>query len=563
MTVTAARSSGRGNRLPRALVVALAAPAVLFIALFYAWPLVALVHRAVTADAFRTVLHDRSLRSILWFTAWQATLSTILTVAVGLVPAWVLSRFDFVGRRWLQVLVTVPFVLPTVVVGAAFLAVLPDSLDQSVGAILLAHVFFNIAVVVRGVGGLWELLPTDLGAAARTLGAGPWQTMRHVTLPLLAPAIEASASVVFLFTFTSFGVIRILGGPAHSTIEVEIWQRATRFGDVGVAAVMSVAQLLVLGIAVAWFAHIQARHRTVIGLRPVHARRAIRSGRERIVVRAACVAIVVAIGTPLVALVERSLRTIDGGHSFTAWRAVFGRHRPTTSRPVGAAALDPLGSLYTSARFAMIAMVISVVIGASVSLAIVAMGSATSGRRLGRALDTGVMLPLGTSAVTIGLGLIVAFAVAPIDWRAAPLLIPLGHALVATPFVVRVLLPTLRAIDPRLRDAAATLGAPPMRAWREIDVRLMLRPLATGAAFAAAISLGEFGATTFLTRSGRATLPIAIEQLLNRPGAALHAEGYVLATVLAVLTFAVIGAVQVVGDVTNPARPTRTEHRRG
>ena len=72
----------------------------------------------------------------------------------------------------------------------------------------------------------------------------------------------------------------------------------------------------------------------------------------------------------------------------------------------------------------------------------------------------------------------------------------------------------------------------------------MLRPLATGAAFAAAISLGEFGATTFLTRAGRATLPIAIEQLLNRPGAGLHAEGYVLATVLAVLTFAVIGSVE-------------------
>ncbi len=538
------RPSRSGNRLPRWLIAALAAPAIVFVALFYAWPLVALVHRAVTAEAFRTLVHDRSLRSILWFTAWQAVLSTALTVAVGLVPAWVLSRFDFTGRRWLQVLVTVPFVLPTVVVGAAFLAVLPDSLDQSVAAIVLAHVFFNIAVVVRGVGGLWEQLPPDLGAAARTLGAGPWQVMRHVTLPLLAPAIQASASIVLLFTFTSFGVVRILGGPAHATIEVEIWQRATRFGDVGVAAVMSLVQLLVLGLAVGWFARIQARHRVIIGLRPLDARRPPRGRRERVVVSAACAAVAVAIGAPLVALGERSMRTIDGGHTLTAWRAVFGRRAAAVARPTATASLDPLGSLFTSLRFAVVATVVAVIVGGCVSLAIAAMGSGASGRRIGRVLDTGVMLPLGTSAVTIGLGLIIAFAVAPLDWRGAPMLIPLGHAIVATPFVVRVLLPTLRAIDPRLRDAAATLGASPIRAWREVDVRLMLRPLATGAAFAAAISLGEFGATTFLTRAGRATLPIAIEQLLNRPGAGLHAEGYVLATVLAVLTFAVIGSVE-------------------
>ena len=532
------------NRLPRWLLVVLTAPAVVFIGLFYAWPVVALVHRAVTVEAVRTVLHDRTLRSILWFTTWQAAISTVATIVVGLVPAWVLARYDFTGRRWVTALVTVPFVMPTVVVGAAFLALLPDSLGQSVTAILIAHVFFNVAVVVRGVGGLWEQLPRDLTAAARTLGAGPWRAMREITVPLLAPAIEASASVVFLFSFTSFGVVRILGGPSNVTIEVEIWQRATRFGEVGVAAVVSLAQLLVLGVAVAWFTRIQARHRHAIGLRPVANRRTARRGRERRTVRACVIAIIVAVIAPLAALVERSTRLVDGSHSLVAWRAVFGRKAPDGARPTAAAALDPLGSVYTSLRFAVVATLISVIVGGCVSLAIVSMSRDTGRRRLGRALDTGVMLPLGTSAVTIGFGLIVAFAVAPLDWRAAPLLIPLGHALVATPFVVRVLLPPLRAIDQRLRDAAATLGASPLRAWQEIDVRLMVAPLMTGAGFAAAISLGEFGATTFLTRQGRATLPIAIEQLLNRPGAALHAEGYVLACVLAVLTFAVIGTFE-------------------
>jgi thiamine transport system permease protein len=208
-----------------------------FIGLFYAFPVASLAAETFTADAFRTAVHNETIREVVWFTLWQAVVSTALTIGIGLVPAWALSRWEFRGRRWVTALVTVPFVLPTVVVGAAFLALLPDSLDQSVTAILLAHVFFNIAVVVRGVGGMWEQLPPDLTAAARTLGATPFQAFREITLPLLAPAIWASASIVLLFTFTSFGVVRLLGGPARATLEVEIWQRAVRLGQPGVAAV--------------------------------------------------------------------------------------------------------------------------------------------------------------------------------------------------------------------------------------------------------------------------------------------------------------------------------------
>lgn len=527
------------NRLPHPLALGLAAPAIVFIAMFYVWPVGTLVARSFTADAFRTVVHDDSIHRVIWFTAWQAALSTLLTVGVGLVPAYLLARYEFVGRRWLTALVMVPFVLPTVVVGAAFLALLPDSLDQSVIAIVLAHVFFNIAVVVRGVGGLWEQLPTDLAAAARNLGASPTRVLREVTLPLLGPAIYASASIVFLFTFTSFGVVRLLGGPAHPTLEVEIWQRATRLGDVGVAAVLSVAQLILLGIAVAWFARLQARHRRALGLAPLAQRQPPRTRRQRRFVTFTGAAIVATIGAPLVALIEHSLRT-GQGHSLSAWRSVFGSDMSTSARPSLNPGLDAFASITTSLRIAFVAMVISVVIGACAALAITALG------RGGRLLDTGLMLPLATSAVTIGFGLLITFNRTPVDWRGSALMIPLGHALVATPFVVRIVLPVLRAVDPGLRDAAATLGATPARAWREVDLRIIARPVLTGAGFALAISLGEFGATSFLTRSGRETLPIAIERLLNRPGALLHAQGYVLATVLATLTFVVIGAVETV-----------------
>ena len=112
----------------------------------------------------------------------------------------------------------------------------------------------------------------------------------------------------------------------------------------------------------------------------------------------------------------------------------------------------------------------------------------------------------------------------------------MAQALVAIPFVVRIVVPTLRAIDERQREAAALLGAPPRRVWREIDLPIALRALAVAAGFAFAISLGEFGATVFLARPDRPTLPVAIFRFLGRPGELNAAEAYALAVVLMVVT---------------------------
>jgi thiamine transport system permease protein len=179
----------------------------------------------------------------------------------------------------------------------------------------------------------------------------------------------------------------------------------------------------------------------------------------------------------------------------------------------------------------------AIVIGALAALAIAAAG------RGGRILDAGLMLPVGTSAVTIGFGMLITFDRDPFDWRASWWLVPVGHALVAIPFVVRTVLGILRAVDPALVSAAATLGASPTRAWWEVVVPFLWRPLAIAAALAAAISLGEFGATSFLSRSGGETMPIAIERLLGRTGSLLQGQGYVLATLLAAMTVLLVVAV--------------------
>ena len=510
------------NALPRWMLFVLAAAPVTFLGLFYVWPVVTLLSRgfeAVPASTWR----------IAWFTLWQAAVSTVLTIVAGLLPAYVMACYRFPARRLLSGLLTAVFVLPTVVMGAAMLALLPAPVERGVWAILAAHVAFNLAVVVRTVGAVWEHLPGDLEAAAATLGASPWRVAREITLPLLRPAILAAASIVFVFTFTSFGVIRVVGTAGTSTIEVEIWRRATQLGDLGAAATLAVGQLVAVAGVVGWSAWQQRRHSRALALRPLARRRPPRPGAERRLVAITAGATAVVVVAPLAALVERSLR-VRSGYSLTAWRHL-GR---TEIRPGISVGVDPRDALLTSLRIAAVATVLAVALGALAALAIVAW------RRGGRLLDTGLMLPIATSAVTIGFGILITFDEAPLDWRASWWIVPIGHALVAVPFVVRATLPVLRGIDPRLHEAAATLGASPPRAWREITVPHLRRPVVVAAGLAAAISLGEFGATSFLTRSGSETMPIAIERLLGRTGAALQAQAYVLATILAVATIAIV-----------------------
>ncbi len=523
------RAGARVNRLPRWFVAALTVGPATGLAVFFLWPFVTLLAEALSGEAISATLGRDATWDVVWFTTWQAVVSTVSTVLIAMAPAYVVARFDFRTRRLLVGLLTAVFVLPTVVMGAAILALLPESLDRTVFAIVAAHVVFNLAVVVRLVGAMWEHLPTDMEAAAATLGASRWQVFSQISLPLIRPSVIAAATVVFLFSFTSFGVIRVVGATGTRTVEVEIWRRATQLGDIGGAAVLTVLQLLVLGAGLAWSTTAQRRHSRALGLTfrsPL--RRPAGRGERRLVTGVVMATFAVA-GAPLVALVVRSFST-PTGWSATAWTDL-GR---TEIRPGIRVGVDPWNAIANSLVNAVWATLFAVVVGGLATLAIAAAG------RAGRVLDAGLMLPLGTSAVTIGFGMLITFDAPPVDWRASWWLVPVGHALIAVPFVVRATLGVLRSVAPDLTTAAATLGAPPVRAWRETVVPYLWRPLAAGAGLAAAISLGEFGATSFLSRSGGETMPIAIERLLGRTGSLLQAQGFALATMLAVTTIVAV-----------------------
>ncbi len=514
-----------GTLAPRLLAVV----PVAVLGLFYAWPVAALMARALDLDAVGDVLANKGIRSVVWFTVWQAAASTALTIAVGMAPAYVVARYRFPGRRLVLAVVTVPFVLPTVVVGAAFLAVLPESLERSVWAILAAHVFFNVAIVIRTVGAVWGSLDPDLAAAARCLGASPARAFREVTLPLLRPAVASAAMLVFLFTFTSYGVVRILGGPGRAMVDVEIFLRATQLDDLPGAAVLALGQLVAITLVLLWWRRGRA---WAIGTQAAEPHHRLRTTRQRLLVAGVLGPLLAFVLVPLGALAVRSVR-VGGTWSLRGWTTL------TTGevRPGVRAGADPIDAAIASLRVAALATVVAVVIGMLAASAV-----AYSGRG-GRWLDTALMLPLATSAVTIGFGILITFDEPPLDLRGSAAVVPLVHALVAVPFVVRAVVPVLAAVPPDRRAAAATLGASPRRVWWSVDRPALLPALATGAAFSFAVSIGEFGATSFLTRRGEETLPVAVARLLGRTGDVVQAQAYALATIMLVVTLAALLAV--------------------
>jgi thiamine transport system permease protein len=546
----------------------------LFLALFYFYPLTSILNLSFapqgrfSLDALSKLFRTPRYLQTFWFTTWQAALSTLLTVVLALPGSYVFARYGFPGKSLIQALSTVPFVLPTMVVSLAFTALLgprgllnltamrlfglehpPLDLQNTLAIILLAHVFYNYTLVLRIVGTYWSNLTPRLQEAARMLGSSRWQAFSRVTLPLLAPSIATAAILVFIFDFTSFGVILVLGGPRFATLEVAIYRQTVHYLNLPLAAALSLIQILFTFGLMAAYTRLQGSTALPVELQSRRATlRRPRGWREWSFVGGNVVLMAVLLVTPLVALVERSL-TLSGPVSLRFYRELFRNPRSSVFY------VPPVAAVRNSLGFALAAVGLSLALGlmaASVlddrsagdsrpaGIPLARKRADQSGSRIAqrifaglrRLLDPILMLPLGTSAVTLGLGFIVALDEPPLNLRTSPLLVILAHTLVALPFVVRSVLPALRSIRPQLREAAAIMGASPWRVWREVDLPIVARAVLVGAVFAFTVSMGEFGATSLIARPERPTMPVAIYRFLGRPGAVNYGQALAMSTLL-------------------------------
>jgi thiamine transport system permease protein len=453
-------------------------------------------------------------------------------------------------------LLGVPFVLPTLVVAAAFSALLgprgwinlglmallhletpPITFINTLWAIVLAHIFYNTTIVARMVGDFWGNLDARLVDVAQMLGASRRRAWLQVMLPNLLPVIAAAALLVFIFDFTSFGVILVLGGPRFATLEVEIYTQTISLFNLPLAAALSVLQLGMTLLLTVVYSRLSGGLARPQRLRAGQAlRRRLSGWRQKALAGVLIGGLAAFFALPLAGLGLRSVarldperrqrETVDAGLTLDFYRALNENPRESLFYA------PPAQAVLTSLGYA----------GATVGLALAAGLPAAwalaqrNPRAFARLADPILMLPLGTSAVTLGLGFIVALDQPPLDLRASPLLIPLAHTLVAFPFVVRSLTPALRAIEPRYRQAAALLGARPRQVLRHIDLPLVGRALIVAATFAFTISMGEFGATALVGRPEFPTIPVAIYRLLAQPGGLNYGQAMALSTILMAVT---------------------------
>ncbi len=511
-----------------------------FLAVFFFFPLSRILSLTFSPEAF-TPENLRITQNALLFTFYQAFLSTILTLLLGLPSAYLFARYDFRGKSLLRALTAVPFMLPTVVVAASFNALfgqrgllstfhfpLPAIQPSPFALILLAHVFYNATIIIRIVGNALSSLDPKLEQTARSLGANTFRVWWNVTLPLLRPSIFAASLLVFLFDFTSFGVILLLGGSRFSTLEVEIYLRVLKLPNLPLAALLSVIQLLCTLAFSMLYTYLVTRNPQQ--LNPRNAQQKPKNLRQKVFVAAFIFLLSTFYLLPLSSLPIRSITRLEADrgqrgevqYGFTTdyYAELFVNRRGSVFY------VPPIRAAFNSFVYASGTMLLSLLFGFPAAFAL------AKPTRLEKVLDPLIMLPLGSSAVMLGLGFILSFGA----WLTSPLLVPFAHALVALPFVIRALQPAIASIPERLRQAAASLGASPLEVWRNINLPILRRATLSAATFAFTVSLGEFGATLLLSRPEYPTIPVAIERFLSQPGGLNYGQAMAMATILMLLT---------------------------
>ncbi|MEW6422766.1 MAG: iron ABC transporter permease [Deinococcota bacterium] len=489
----------------------LALPSLLFLLLLLALPL----GRTVAEGGVNLgVWRDPYFLGRLVWTLGQATVTALIALSVGGPLAYLLSRYAVPGKNLLLRVLLLPFVTPTLVAVLGITALLGPrgwltaplglNLDGTPALLIFGNLFFNLPVMLRLAYGGFSRVPPSLIGAARTLGASSLHAALTVALPLALPGLAAGFILVFLYSALSFGLPLALGGERYATLEVEIYTLTAYQLRLSEASALIAGQLL-LTLAATWAYVRLSRGGTGVPT----ARLPRPQGGTAILLWTLIAAVLLVCFGPLAAVVARGLLN-SGGLTLSAWRGIL--VAPDTPLLLG-----------NTVRFGVMALVGAVLLGTLHAL------GAWLARS--RTLDLLSLLPLMVSPVSLAVGYLLAY---PALAATLPLLIA-AYTLLGFPLVTRTVLPALRALPPRLLEAARTLGASAPAAHRTVTLPLTLPALRGGAALALATVLGEFGATLVLTRPEWATLSVGLYERLGRPGERNLSEACALATVLLLL----------------------------
>ncbi|MYL67471.1 ABC transporter permease [Halorubrum distributum] len=523
---------------------------------FYFGELARLLSGESPAAVARSLLSPDRRLGIVGFTAYQAVLSTIASVALGLPAAYLLARFEFPGRKTLRSLTIVPFVLPSIMVAVGFVATFGDNgtlnaaltavglprvdLLFTLEAVVIAHAFYNAPLVARVTTAAWESVDASAVETARSLGAGPVRAFVDVVAPQVYPAVLTGAALTFVFTFGTFPIVLALGGFQLATVEVFVY-RLVRDLSYAEAAALAIVELVIsLGVLLAYLRYEARSSTSTRGARPLPRRSLVPPAPtlRELLPRAGLAAYVAVAGVvflaPIASMILASVTGGDGALTLDHYRFLVERQQTGAAFQV-----RPWPAIRNSLLFATGATLLALPMGVVVAVL-------TTRRYRGRTLvDAAAMAPLAVSGIIVGLGLLrgLVFGVEIAGWRIAAsgaVAVVVAHAVSGYPFVVRTVSPGLAGLDRSLVESARALGASRARVIRDVELPLVWPAVVAGAAFAFAISIGEFTSTVVLATGADAyTMPVAIERFIGRRLGPATAMGVVLLVVTG-LSFVVI-----------------------
>lgn len=519
-------------------------------------PLGMILVRSFSFPGGITNVNINASAKIVWFTFWQALVSMLLTMIVGLPGAYIFSRYQFPFRKVISSIISIPFILPTVVAAAGINALIgprgfinlilmkllnlttpPIQLMNTIWIILIAHVFFNTSLVIRTVSSAWIRVDRSLEESGRILGASQLKTFWKITFPLIRPSIFSAMLLVFLFDFTSYGVILILGGPRFSTIETEIANQTLKLFNLPTAAVLSIIQIIISVAIIRLERQIsrQASKGKKIKIYDENLKKPKNNWEKTMVWSIICFLLALTL-LPLLSLIFRSFfvfsretgRTgLQPGFTFVFYKQLFINERNSFFY------VPPFTAIFYSIRNGVISSIISLITGL-----LTVYGLKVT--KKGKWIESFLTLPLGTSSVTLGLGYLLLFS----HYMQFPLVIPFAHSVISLPFVIRTLQPAISGIPENIHQAASVLGTKKKDFFWRVDFPIIRRPLIHAGIFAFTISMGEFGAASFLTRPETPTISVAIYRFLGQAGAMNYGQGMAMATILLFICFVSIWIIE-------------------
>jgi sulfate transport system permease protein len=232
-------------------------------------PLAAVIVRATTGGwgGFIDVLTNPQTIAAIRLTVLSALVVTAINVIVGPIIAWVLTRDRFPGASVIDVIIDIPFALPTIVAGLVLLALygphspLGVNIANTQTAVFFALAFVTLPFIVRTVQPVLEELDTDVEEAAASLGAPALTTFRRVILPSLVPAVAAGASLSFARGISEYGSLVLLSGnlPFRSEVASVRVVSYIENGDTASASVVAAVLLVVALIVIVTLDLLQRR----------------------------------------------------------------------------------------------------------------------------------------------------------------------------------------------------------------------------------------------------------------------------------------------------------------